>query len=432
MKWAVVGAGSAGCVVARRLIDAGQQVTLIEAGPPLPPGGVPSSIDGSDALAALAEPGRTHTGLLARRSRASEPAPYWRGRGVGGSSAVHGMVARWGSADQQRAWGWHDADELRSRVLVPTEEPEVSELGRLDRLLLATRPDAAVRPLTRRFGRRVTSAEAYLWPVLDRIELVTGAVVDRVALDNDGAAIGVVLADGSEVRADRVVLCAGAIHTPPILLRSGIVNEVGEHLTDHPAAGIVLQLRDAAAAGGLVTATTAERDQVQVTPLNHLGPGADANLAMLSIALLQPHGSAGSVRLATDDPHDHPVVDLGLLADQRDLADLAAAVRATLVELTEGPLVDAVDAAFIDDAGTTTAVLADDEVLERWLLDAASGYVHAACSCRGAVDETGHVRSHDALAIADASIFPEIPDANLHLPTTVLAEHFVSVWLDSL
>lgn len=430
MKWIVVGAGSAGCVVARRLADSGHEVTLVECGPALAPGTVPRAIDGDDALLALAVPGRTHTDLLARRTVGSAPTTYWRGRGVGGSSVINGMVARWGSDHLYRSWGWEDIESLRRRVLTPVEQPEAYELGRLDRLLLDASPDASIAPLTRRAGRRITAAEAYLWPVADRIEIRTDDLVDRVLLDASGAATGVRLADGTEVQSDRVVLCAGAIHTPAILLRTGIDAGVGVGLADHPAAGLTLKLHDAAGAGGLVTAVTIEAHSIQTTPFNHLGSGASHDLAMLSVALLDPSGRAGTVQLASDDPSVHPVVDLRLLSEPDDVDRLAGAVRRAIDLITSGPIAAAVESVFIDDVGTGVETLAEPAALRSWLSGAASGYVHAACSCADAVDDAGGVFGHQGLTIADASVFPAIPDANLQLPVTLLAEHFVATWID--
>ena len=105
MKWIVVGAGSAGCVAARRLHDAGHCVVLIEAGPAFEPGGVPGPIDGDDSFAALGVAERTYADLLARRTAHGPETRYLRGRGVGGSSAVNAMVALRGDPARYRSWG---------------------------------------------------------------------------------------------------------------------------------------------------------------------------------------------------------------------------------------------------------------------------------------------------------------------------------------
>ncbi|MET0324325.1 MAG: NAD(P)-binding protein, partial [Ilumatobacteraceae bacterium] len=115
----VVGAGAAGCVIAARLAEVpGDHVTLVEAGP-----GVAGS-GRSD------EPGRLF------------PGPFARGRGIGGSGAVNGMLATPGDLGQYERWGWTDAGDALARVLVPLEIPAADELGPLDRALLAAAPDA--------------------------------------------------------------------------------------------------------------------------------------------------------------------------------------------------------------------------------------------------------------------------------------------------
>ena len=88
----------------------------------------------------MAEPGRLF------------PGPFVRGRGLGGSGAVNGMVATAGDPAQYAGWGWDDADEAFARVRVPLERPADDELGPVDRALLAAAPDAEVVTLTRHDG----------------------------------------------------------------------------------------------------------------------------------------------------------------------------------------------------------------------------------------------------------------------------------------
>jgi 5-(hydroxymethyl)furfural/furfural oxidase len=438
VKWVVVGAGSGGCVAARRLCDAGHRVVLIEAGPALEPGGVPPPIDGDDSFAALDVDGRVYENLTARRTARGPETRYLRGRGVGGSSAVNAMVALRGDPARYRSWGWDDVDEAWDRMLIPVERPGEAELGRIDRLLLASDSAAEITPLTRRNGRRVTSAEAYLWPLgsdaTDRFEVLTQHTVDRVLLDVEGAATGIVLSNGELVDADAVVLAAGAIHTPAVLQRSG-VEGAGTGLRDHPAAGLLLQLADVEATRldprtrGLATATLADRGAIQVLSLNHLGPSAPVDTAMLLVALMRPTGDGGKVRIRSSDPAVPPTVEFDLLRYPDDRRRLAQGVADVIEMLRRPPFAEAIEAIYIDDQGTTADSFEGDvDVIADWLSRHGADYVHASSSCAAIIGGDGGVTGHEGLFVCDASAFPDIPDVNTHLPTTMLAERLTARW----
>ena len=433
--WCVVGAGSAGCVVAGRLSeDPGRSVTLVEAGPGLTPADLDGPLGRADFLAALDVPGRSFPDLVAVRARGGPRLPYRRGRGIGGSSAVNAMVALRGDPELYRSWGWIDAPAAWDRVALPEEPVDESELGVVDRALLAAAPDAEIARLTRRNGRRVTSAEASLWPVLgrDNLALRTDAPVDRVVFDGRRA-VGVLLADGAEVPADRVVLAAGAIHSPAILLRSGVDTPgVGEGLQDHPSAPLTLRLREQVdePTGGLVIGSLLRRDPMQYLPMNHLGPTAPG-LGLLMVALMRPRGAAGTVRLASDDPGVEPAIDFSLLDDPGDVAHLVEGVRTALDLIRAPSFAEVVDEVFIDPFGTPASALSDDEAIDRWLHGVVGDYVHASSTCAmgRVVDENGAVIGYEGVFVCDASVFPSIPDVNTNLPTTMLAERLSARWL---
>jgi choline dehydrogenase-like flavoprotein len=433
----VIGAGSAGCVLAARLsADPDRSVILLEAGPDLGHEDLAGPIGGADFLAALDAPNRTYTSLMARRVAGALPSPYRRGRGVGGSSAVNAMVALRGDAELYGSWGWHDTEAAWAAIALPEEIVHESELGAVDRALLAAAPDAERARLTRRNGRRVTSAEASLWPVLDRENLTVrpDSPVDRIVFDGRRAE-GVRLVDGEVVAGDRVVLAAGAIHSPAILLRSGVDTPgVGRGLQDHPSAPLTLQLRAGSigAPGGLAIGALLQRGSWQFLPMNHLGPAAPG-LGVLMTALMRPKGRAGTVRLASDDPMVEPQVDFALLDDPRDVASLVAGVRVALELLSTPPFREVVEEVVVDAFGTTSSALADDHAIERWLRGAVGDYVHASSTCAmgTVVDDDGALIGYDGLYVCDASVFPSIPDVNTHLPTTMLAERLSARWLRS-
>lgn len=439
-SWIVVGAGSAGCVVAGRLAsDRGRSVTLVEAGSDLGPDDVAGPIGGADFFAALDLPGRTFPSLTASRTTGGAATPYRRGRGVGGSSAVNAMIALHGDPELYRSWGWDDTDEAWAAVALPEELVDPSELGVVDRALLAAASDAERALLTRRNGRRVTSAEASLWPALGRenLSVRTESPVDRVVLDGRRA-VGVRLVTGEELGADRVVLAAGAIHSPAILLRSGVDTPgVGEGLQDHPAAPLTLVLRQAhrgeESSGGradLAVGSLLRRGHLQFLPMNHLGSSAPG-FGLLMTALMQPRGRAGTIRLAFDDPLAEPVVDFALFDHPDDVAELVAGVRVALDLLAAPSFREVVEQVVIDGAGTPASTLSDDVAIERWIRRAAGDYVHASSSCAmgTVVDDDGAVFGYEGLHVCDASVFPTIPDANTHLPTTMLAERLSARWL---
>lgn len=437
----VVGAGSAGAVVAARLsADPRRSVLLLEAGPDHDSAHTPAAIAGASFLQAMREPGRAWDGLQVTCTPEQGPRFYARGRGVGGSSAINAMVAIPGEPDDYdewervygcTGWSWADVRPWFDRIPIPLHTAAAEERGALSRAMFAADSSTEALPLTRSAdGRRASTNDVYLQPSRPRpnLEVRGGALVDRVLLDGRRAR-GVRLADGSEIEGGAVVICAGAIHSPAILLRTRVQRAgVGVGLQDHPSLPVALRMCDGFVAGphalavsACIRATHADTNDLQLLALDAVEVTMP-ELALLMGAVMRVH-SRGTVQLASDDALTNPLVDMNMLADERDMAAMRAA------------------AALTERIAASEAVAAVAEVLPHDMSDDAlrrsvGDYVHAASTCRmgavtddaAVVDPTCRVIGHEGLFVCDASVLPMVPRANTHLPVVMVAERFAAQW----
>lgn len=505
----VVGAGSAGAALSGRLAAAGRRVLLLEAGPDLRSDALPEVLRSPNPLRALLDPdaGRDllWPDLLATRTDEQGADLYLRGRGVGGSSAINGQIAIRPPLEEFDDWaaagctGWSGPEVLpffnRSEDdeqfgdepyhgtggPIPIYRTPREAWGSVDAALHAAAlaaghpwaedvnaPGAvgvSPYPINSRGGRRVTVNDGYLEPVRQTNNLtVRGDVlVDRVLLDR-GRAVGVrYLSAGVpvDVHADLVVLSAGAVHSPTVLLRSGIGPAaalrrldidvvadlpVGLGLQDHPLAGVSIPLSDTATIrtpddrhtnvcvryssghpdGGPLDMMLLSLNQ-NILPMEtaHVRFGAGA----FGVVLGQPW-SRGAVELVSADPTVQPAVRESMLSDERDRERLRAGVRMA-AEMSAGPTVAAITDGAVDRANPTLfSVLDDDTRLDSHLLATAADAQHATSTCRmGRPDDPTTVVAPDCgvlgvdrLRIVDASIFPTVPRANTHLTAVMVGE----------
>ena len=489
--YVVVGAGTAGCVLARRLIDrTDATVLLLEAG-------------GPDTNPAIHDPLRMHELWHAAEdwNYFTVPQPYAahrrlhlpRGRVLGGSHALNATIyVRGNPADYDGwaglgnpGWSWADVEPVFRRI----ERYDKDDSGRkgtagpLDLLTLFT-PDpiqqairaAAVETgvsinsdyntgdqdgvsavhFTIRDGRRVTTADAYLKPVLahPRLTVRTGALVHRVVVEGDRARGVVGSVGGVPFRAvadAEVILTSGAIDSAALLLRSGIgpaaelrgagvkvVNNlggVGRNLVDHWLVPVIFSAERAIEhTPGLPHAQThlfwrsdpglAVPD---VQPLHFSVPLYESwmtgppNGFSLMAGLVRPE-SAGRVSLAGPDAVV-PVINPRVLSRRRDLLRLTAAVRLCMDVGVASALGEwgAVEV-YPGRMARSTAELHD------YIRGTVITYHHACGTCRmgtdgkAVVDSELRVRGVGGLRIADASVMPTVPTGNTNGPTIMIAE----------
>ena len=406
-RWLVVGGGSAGSVVAARLsADETNEVVLVEAGP-----------DHGGSVGAAGEPVLDRPALLLPelhvvRRPGLAAQPYAQGFGLGGSSLVNGGVV---VGDLVTESAGHE---------LPLERASAGSVGSA---VLALTQDASRVGLVARSGRRVSAAEVYLDPVRDRenLQIATDSPVDRLALD-DRRCEGVVTVRGEHLAADRVVLCAGAIATPVLLLRSGVDTPgVGADLEDH--AGVTISF-DVTAPGsrGPAIAVTVERPNRQIVVMERI-PGRPETGAVIAGHLATR--SRGSV--SSTDPDAPPFVRLDQLDASEDLDGLVEVTREALALLREVAATGAIGDRYVDRHGTNADELdVDDAALRSWVSDHLGGYHHVAGSCRigGPLDADGRLIGYDGVFVADAAALPGVPQRNPYLAVVRQAERFARRW----
>ncbi|MEX2554830.1 MAG: GMC family oxidoreductase [Actinomycetota bacterium] len=477
----VVGAGSAGAIVATRLAERGRSVLLLEAGPDFAdPAAIPPVYTTEHSATSVPH----DWGYVSEGDR---QIPLPRGRLVGGSSAVNSIAAvrpqpadldAWGFPE----WSWdaclpamcrfEDDADYGSQPYHGAGGPirvERGELGRISSAALeacetagyASCPDqnspgatgAGAQPANVGNGVRQSTLVTYLREArtLSGLEVRGDVLVDRVAVAA-GRAIGVI-AGGEDLRADLVVVAAGTYGSPAVLMRSGIGPAahlrdsgietlidlpVGDGLMDHPALpGVYCVARDAADAAVPLTqrfmlrisfdGRTGEEDAHIFGPFTRTSVGEAMPPEGFVIAGFgaKPR-SRGTVRLRSADPGDAPRITLNYFAEPGDVEVMLRTVRAihellaqpSLAKVTEQVLFPAPDAT-------------DDEIREMIRMGSLTDHHPVGtCAMGGVVDAHLRVLGVEGLRVCDASVMPDIPRANTNFPTMMVAERFVEL-LDS-
>ena len=510
----VVGAGSAGCVLAGRLTeDPTTRVLLIEAG----------GRDRSPNIkipAAFAK--QFHSKLDWDFS--TEPEPHVadrslyvpRGKSLGGSSSMNAMLYVRGrpldydlwEAQGAAGWGWQDvlpyflksednvqgASEFHGAGGPLRVSNQRSPRAEVDRRLIAASEAAgiprshdyngpeqdgvAMFQVTQRDGRRWSAADGFLRPALKRtnLEVMTSTRVLRVEFDGDRA-VGVALAGGRQrqrsVRAEReVILSAGAIQSPQLLLLSGIgpaddlravglearhdLPGVGRNLQDHPFVSVIWEISEKNTLYGAdkprplaewvlrrtgpLTSTVAEvvafvrtRPGLPAADIQfHMGAayyedhGAetyDGHCAVIAPVLVSPQ-ARGRVWLRSDDPTAKPRIITNSLSEPDDVRSLVDGVELAREIGAQGPMREIIVSELKPGPDKRDRADLEADLRRRLML-----IYHPVGTCRmsdggedAVVDSRLRVHGLQNLRVVDSSVMPIIPGGNTNAPTIMIAE----------
>ncbi|MFF9894641.1 GMC family oxidoreductase [Streptomyces longispororuber] len=486
--YVVVGAGSAGCAVAARLAeDPDRTVLLLEAGPAEHKADLATPTAWPSLAGSEADHGYT---TVPQPGVGGVPLPCPRGRALGGSSAVNGMVFLRGHRADYDHWaaagcaGWGFDDLLpyfRRMESVPGGDP--AWRGRTGPLRVAPAGPEAVNPLSQVFveaavaaghpysgdlngavqegaglvdltvadGVRQSAADAYLRPLdgtRPHLTVAPDARARRLLLDGDRCAGVEFTRGGSRVTAyarAEVIVCAGAVDSPRLLLLSGIgpadelraagvdvrhdLPGVGRGLQDHPLCGVVFEADRPIPAGRLNLSEAALHWRSDASL-----PGPDMQLLFIHVPYHPPTVAApencftlgvaavprarGSVRIADADPDVPPLIDPGYLRDEDDVRRMLLGIEVAREVAAAGPF-----------AAWGPREVLPGEARARAFLTAATGpYFHLAGSCamgtgaEAVVDPQLRVRGLRGLRVADASVMPRIVSVNTAAAATVIGE----------
>jgi choline dehydrogenase len=500
----VLGAGSAGAIMAARLTeDPNRSVLLIEAGPDytsvdqLPDEVRHGYASGTDIMTS-----DHNWQFVGKPSSIAPDMPVPRGKVTGGSSAINGQVFLRGVPEDYNSWSAAGNDEWQFENLVEyfcrletdrdfghephhgADGPIIARRFKRDEWLpdqvafynacraegYSDVPDKnhphatgdGPIPCNNPDGIRWSTALGYLNPARHRLNLTVrpNCLIQRVLFEGKKA-VGVEVQTGGErfkVYGKEIILCAGAIGSPHLLMLSGVgprehleefgipvlhdLPGVGKNLRDHPMARVTWSTKpehplDAyGPRNQLVLRWTAEGSHLwndlmmfQISfATERVDRGGDrlTPLGIRMLPVLDLAEGSGEIRLQSTDPAVQPVLDYRYLESDFDRRRMREMVRLAL-KLVEHPDFKAI---IKDRIEPTDAELASDDALDEYLLRETTTGQHSSGPCKmgpasdpmAVVDQYGHVHGLQNLRVVDASIMPDCTRANTNVTTMMIGE----------